>query len=62
MPTPHPKIFTARQPPCCRERLRDRLDRLAGVIEKPADEVIAALEEVVPRYQPTRLAALSEVG
>lgn len=61
IPTPHPKIFTARQPPCGRDWLRDRLDQLAGVVERPADEVITLLEEVVPRYQPSRQTALSEV-
>lgn len=60
--TPHPKIFTAKQPPCCRDWLREQFDRLSGVIERPADEVIAVLEEVVPRYRPSRHAALSEVG
>ncbi len=40
IPTPHPKIFTARQPLCGRDWLRDRLDQLAGVVERPADEVI----------------------
>jgi FlaA1/EpsC-like NDP-sugar epimerase len=62
VPTPHPKIFAARQPPCSREWLQDQLDQLAGVIEGPADEVITVLKEVVPRYQPCRHAALSEVG
>ena len=62
VPTPHPKIFAAIQPPCSREWLNDRIEQLAGVIERPADEVIMVLQEVVPRYQPFRHATLAEVG
>jgi FlaA1/EpsC-like NDP-sugar epimerase len=52
LPTPHPKIFTARHRPCSLHALRDQFARLAGVVDRPHAEVIAALREAVPEYRP----------
>ena len=55
LPTPHPKIFLARHRPCSPEWLQARLGELARRLEGPADEVVAALKDLVPEYRPARL-------
>ncbi len=52
LPTPHPKIFLAKHRPCSIHRLRAQLDHLAQVANRPADQLLAALAELVPGYQP----------
>jgi FlaA1/EpsC-like NDP-sugar epimerase len=54
LPTPHPKIFTVQAPPCSHAKLRAQLQQLARVVERPAEEVIAALRRIVPDYRPNR--------
>ena len=55
LPTLHPKIFLARHRPCALEPLQDQLAELARRLDGPADEVVAALQGVVPEYRPARL-------
>ncbi|MBV8310008.1 MAG: polysaccharide biosynthesis protein [Planctomycetaceae bacterium] len=55
LPTPHPKIFLARHRPCEPEPLQDQLAELARRLDGPADEVVAALQRLVPEYRPARL-------
>jgi FlaA1/EpsC-like NDP-sugar epimerase len=50
--TPHPKIFRAKHRPCSLNRLRVALDELAHTVERPADEVIAVLSQIIPEYRP----------
>ncbi|MGZ3488935.1 MAG: polysaccharide biosynthesis protein [Isosphaeraceae bacterium] len=54
LPTPHPKIFLARHRPCELEPLRAQLAELARGLDRSADEVVAALQGVVPEYRPAR--------
>ena len=54
LPTPHPKIFLARHRPCSLEWLQVQLGELARRLEGPADEVVAALKDLVPEYRPAR--------
>ena len=54
LPTPHPKIFLARHRPCSLEWLQAQLGELARRLEGPADEVVAALKDLVPEYRPAR--------
>lgn len=53
-PTPHPKIFIAKHRPCDLGPLELRLQRLRGLTERPASDVIAALLDAVPDYHPRR--------
>lgn len=52
LPTPHPKIFRAKHRPIAREHLGVQLDRLARTAERPANEVIDVLKQLVPEYCP----------
>ena len=54
LPTPHPKIFLARHRPCELEPLRAQLAELARGLDRSADEVVAALQGLVPEYRPAR--------
>src|SRR5271157_1867935 len=54
LPTPHPKIFLARHHPCELEPLRAQLAELAQGLDRSADEVVAALQRLVPEYRPAR--------
>jgi FlaA1/EpsC-like NDP-sugar epimerase len=55
LPTPHPKIFLAQHRSCSLEWVQAQLGELARQCDGPADEVVAALKELVPEYCPTRL-------
>jgi FlaA1/EpsC-like NDP-sugar epimerase len=55
LPTPHPKIFLAQHRSCSLEWVQAQLGELARQCDGPADEVVAALKELVPEYRPTRL-------
>lgn len=52
LPTPHEKIFLAKHRPCSSHRLRAQLDQLAQVANRPADQLLAVLAELVPGYRP----------
>ncbi|MBV8194886.1 MAG: polysaccharide biosynthesis protein [Candidatus Dormibacteraeota bacterium] len=54
LPTPHPQIFLARHRPCALDSLQDRLAELARKLDGSANEVIAALQSVVPEYRPAQ--------
>src|SRR5271166_1909522 len=54
LPTPHPKIFLARHRPSELEPLRAQLAELAQGLDRSTDDVVAALQGVVPEYRPAR--------
>jgi FlaA1/EpsC-like NDP-sugar epimerase len=54
LPTPHPKIFLARHRPCALDSLQDQLTELARGLDDSPDEVVAALQSVVPEFRPAR--------
>src|SRR5206468_11235970 len=39
VPTPHPKIFAVKCPPCAVDRLRVEIDQLARLVEAPSEEL-----------------------
>jgi FlaA1/EpsC-like NDP-sugar epimerase len=55
LPTPHPKITLAQHRPCDLDVVRDGLARLAREVDGPPEDVIVAIEDLVPEYQPMRL-------
>jgi FlaA1/EpsC-like NDP-sugar epimerase len=54
LPTPHPKIFLARHRDCALDSLQEQLAELAGKLDDSPDDVIAALQGLVPEYRPAR--------
>src|SRR5512135_3463967 len=55
LPTPHPKIFLARHRPCSLEWVQAQLGELARQCDGLADEIVAALKDLIPEYRPARL-------
>lgn len=51
LPTPHPKIFSAKHRPCSHERLKTQLERLGLAVVDPSTNLIAVLQELVPGYR-----------
>lgn len=52
LPTQHPKIYRARHRVCGRRKIEHVLERLARVLDAPRESVVAALQEVLPEYNP----------
>jgi len=52
LPTPHPKIFSARHRACELSAIDVELERLARTVHLTPAEVIAALQSAVPDYRP----------
>jgi FlaA1/EpsC-like NDP-sugar epimerase len=53
--TRHPKIFAANHRPCSIESIREKLDRLACMVDQPNRQVLTALKELLPDYKPRSL-------
>jgi FlaA1/EpsC-like NDP-sugar epimerase len=60
LPTPHPKIFSARHRPACFIEMNQNIARLEREVwENSADEVVETLQEIVGEYKAGRQACLA---